>query len=510
MATAAGTTAGTTGPRSDDRLNLVDLFRYADDVTAIHGDTPGETVAIIEWLLGLLYAAGEHRLATDDQWLAQVTADRPLAPVADWLEGHDGCWDLFDPEQPLGQNADLRPHLDAFGVGPAQLFIERAGDYNQHFDHHHLHHPAPVPADAAFRAMLTQHVYGLGGRAMIKAKDMGLPAAFTNNAVCRLGTRVRVLALGRTLGDTLRLNLAPWQDTDPGPLNLTWTTGERRTFRASGTREARVPAGPADLHTVLGRSVLMRPAAQPDGGIAVDRVLLGPGETLGDLPSAYLPDAIAYEKAGKRTLFRPSATRELWRESHALYAAVAERTAGASLYGRLAMLRGRRRIDLWAVGIVANKTKVTSWVSDQFPYVPGREVELRFAAADGSAVCEYTAKALYAAACVARDIAYPNPKPADKPAQLARFNAEPEMWAAAAPAFHTLLEAVADNEPAAQALTEFGGGIRRLAVTALNERLDSLPPSSQGLQARVRAQERLQKLLDSPKAPPHLKDASDD
>ena len=122
--------------------------------------------------------------------------------------------------------------------------------------------------------MLTQHVYGPTGRARISGKAT-LGATITNLAATRLGTRIRVVALGSTLGETLRLNLAPLSGP-PGELNLSWTKGkERRGFTAKP--EGRPVTGPADLHSYLGRSVLLRPTPQGD---AVDRVLLGAGELL--------------------------------------------------------------------------------------------------------------------------------------------------------------------------------------------------------------------------------------
>ncbi len=483
------------------------VFMRADELSTVCADTPGETVALIEYLLAVLYAADCYP-HTATEWRRWVERRESLALAAEWLmQQPDHAWDLFHPVVPLGQNAALSPHLHQFGVGPAQLFIERAGDYNQFFDHHHLHHADPVPADAAWRAMLTQHAYGLGGRAMIKAKAMGLPAALTNQAVGRLGGRVRVLALGETLGDTLRLNLAPPVGA-PGTLNMTWSGRQRRAFARTGAGEARMPDGPADLHSVLGRSIIMRPTVLPDGSLGVDRVLMGAGEILADLPAAFVDDAVTFQlTSGKRTFLKPSPARDLWRESHALYAAVAERDKGADLYGRLALLSDRR-INLWAVGIIARQTKVTSWVADTFPYVPGREADLRHASEAGSQIAEYTAKALYRAAQTAQETAYPSAKPADKTHQIARFNGEPELWGAAAPAFHALLEAVADGTSPTDALKIYGAEIRATAIKALDARLMTLPVNGQGMQTRALAQQRLLGQLNHRNAPHHLKEAT--
>ncbi|WP_079131654.1 MULTISPECIES: type I-E CRISPR-associated protein Cse1/CasA [unclassified Streptomyces] len=494
------------------KLNLPDTFRRADEISAVYGDSPGETAAVIEWLLGLIYAADAYP-ETTDEWKQWVETRAPLNEVATWIEKHPGCWDLFDSEQPLGQNPTLHQHLDTYGVGPAQLFVERVGDYNQFFDHHHLHHPEPVPADAAWRAMLVQHAFAIGMRGRIKASAMGLPGTFTNLGTNRLASRLRVIARpawdGATLGDLLRLNITPWP-REPGPLNLTWNQElpQRRDFTQPGPRQARIPQGPADLHTVLGRSIALRPALLADGTAGVDRVLIGAGETLSPLPAEYLQDAVTHTgPGGTKRLLGPSANRDLWRESEALYAAVADRDKGTDLYGRIATLHGRR-IHLWTIGLLSTQGKPITWVTDEFPYVPGREAPLRHAAETGSAICEYAARALYLAASTARDIAYPNPKPDDKKAQIARFNGEPEMWAGAADHFHVLLDQVTAGEDTTSALDDFGSAIRALSIQGLNDRLISLSGSATGLEARVMAQSRLEKLLDHSKAPVHLKEAA--
>ncbi|MET9479072.1 type I-E CRISPR-associated protein Cse1/CasA [Streptomyces sp. NPDC006638] len=485
-------------------VTLVHALRYADDLLGVSGGTAGESVALLEYLLGICYAS-ETCPSTVDDWIGWVVEGGPLPGAADWLESRpDGHWDLFDREEPLGQNALLAPYLDVYGAGPAQLVIEQAGDYNQFFDHHHLEHPAPLPADAAFRAMLTQHAYGPGGRARISGKET-LGPTLTNLAAGRLGTRIRVVALGKTLGDTLRLNLVPTDDA-PGRFNRTWTKAPqpRRGFLTKPP--GRRVDGAADLHTVLGRSILMRPAVAEDGTPAVDRVLLAAGELLEPLAAHQMQDAVYEVSNGTKKPLRPSASRALWREAHALYAAVADRDHGPDLYDRLARLSGRR-LNLWAVGLIAKQTAVLTWVSDTFPFVPGREADLRYAAERGSLVAEHVASCLSRAAFVAWTVTYPNPKPADKSGQIARFDASPEHWAHTAEPFHVLLAETAEAENEEQvdgALVEYAVVIAEAAGRFLRHRLDSLPPNSRGFQARAQAIRRLESDLTGPKAPDEL------
>lgn len=482
---------------------LAQLLDQAENYRAISASTPGETVALLEYLLAICYAADCYP-ETAGEWLTWVQSRQSLAPAARWLTAQPAEeWDLLHPVRPLGQNALLAPYLDEHGSGPAQLVLEQVGDYSQFFDHHHLEHPEPLPMDAAFRALLTQHVYGPGMRGRISGSLLG--PTLNNLSTGRLASRVRILALGDTLADTLRLNLQP-HSGQPGTFNHSWTDGRiRRTFTAKPA--GRTPDGPADLHSVLGRSILMRPIVTKSGELAVDKVLIGAGEILAPLPDVFLQDAVLRTYGKSTAPLRPSAVRQLWRESHALYAAVADRNKGSDLYGRLAMLSSFP-VTLWAVGLAVESNKLATWVSDHFPFVPGRQAQLRQASEAGSQIAEYTATALGRAAYTAWTIAYPNPKPADKKSQLARFDAAPEHWAATAGPFHALLQAVSEGTPAADAIAPYAQELADTAVRLLGQRLDSLPPNSRGFQARAQAHARLIREFTDAKAPHHLKEAA--
>ncbi|PRY01893.1 type I-E CRISPR-associated protein Cse1/CasA [Allonocardiopsis opalescens] len=486
---------------------LPELFSQADKLTEVHGDTPGEKVAVIEFLLALCYASGVYPTSAEE-WRHWVESEHPLDGVATWLaEQQDEDWDLFHPTRPLGQNGLLAEFLAEHGTGPAQLVLERAGDYNQFADHHHLAHPAPLPAAKAFRAMLIQHVYGPSGRARISGKAT-LGPTLTNLATGRLAGRVRVLALGQTLGDILRLNLTPTTD-DPRMLNLTWTQdgAERRGFKHKP--DPRTVNGYADLHSYLGRSVLLEPKPGLSGEQAVvERVLVGAGELIDLDADAHLQDAVISDtRTGVRKPLWPSPTRDLWREAHALYAAVEKRSGG--LYTRLASLpreRGvaRRRCDLLAVGLLTNKSALIGWVSSVFPFAPGLAPELYQASARGSQVAEYIARALDRAAYKAWEVMFPNPKPSDKKAQIARFDARGEQWKATEQPFHTLLTDVADGAMVADCMPEYTRWLVELAEGSLNKRLDALPRNAQGWRARKAALRGFTDFLADSRAPADL------
>ncbi|MYW02348.1 type I-E CRISPR-associated protein Cse1/CasA [Streptomyces sp. SID3343] len=489
--------------------SLCGLFADADKLTTIHCATPGETVAVIEYLLAICFASATCP-SSSEEWRTWVVEKRELGRASRWLaEQPDDEWDMFHPEAPLGQNSMLTPHMATSGTGTAQLVIEHAGDYNQHFDHHHLERGDALSAAAAFRAMLTQHVYAPYGRARMSGKELG--PTITNLAAGRLQGRIRVVALGQTLGETLRLNLYPAEK--PGePLNMSWTSGERRGFTAKA--KARAPRSSADLHSALGRSILLRPSHGPHGQIMVDRVLIGAGEVLDLDPERHLQDAVLSQTLnGLVKPLWPSPTRALWREAHALYGAVKDAETG--LYARLRSLPYERKgpgapYQMWAVGLLANKALPVAWTEGAYPYAPGMADHLYRASRRGSIIAEYVALSLKRAAVVASEVVHPAARAADEGGQLARFDARWQFWPAAAQPFADLLDEVieggaAGDDPVSAPLADYARILVASARTHLTHHLDALPPNSRGHRARARAEQRFEDDVTADKAPAELR-----
>ncbi|MEV0266590.1 type I-E CRISPR-associated protein Cse1/CasA [Streptomyces sp. NPDC050617] len=500
-------TAGATAHHS-----LRGLFAQADDLAALDCASPGETVAVIEYLLAICFASGTCP-SSDEDWRAWILDHRSLAPAAKWLADQpEESWDLFHPTEPLAQNSQLAPDLRESGTGTAQLVIEHAGDYNQHFDQHHLELDNPLPAADAFRATLTQHVYAPYGRARMSGQRLG--AKVTNLAAGRLTGRIRVIALGQTLGETLRLNLYP-PDGPGEPLNTSWTTAgfERRTFKEKP--KPRVPRSSADLHSSLGRSVLLRPARGPHGQAMVDRVLIGAGEVLEPDPARHLQDAVYSETTnGMSKPLWPSPSRALWQQAHALYSAVRDDRTG--MYARLRSLLPygrtgpRATYQLWAVGLLANKTLPVIWTHGAYPYAPGMEAHLYRASRRGSDIAEYIARILKNAAIVAAETAFPAVRAADEAGQVARLDARYAFWPAAEDPFHELLDEVIDrglddDDPVSAPLVAYALELMNTARAQLLQRLDALPFSDRNHRARARAVRLFEAAMSGERAPAELR-----
>ncbi|MFD7066319.1 type I-E CRISPR-associated protein Cse1/CasA [Streptomyces sp. NPDC059913] len=494
------------------------IFARADDLAALDCASPGETVAVIEYLLAICFASSTCP-SSDEDWNAWILGRRTLTPAAEWLaEQSADSWDLFHPRDPLAQNSNLADDLRKSGTGTAQLIIEHAGDYSQHFDHHHLERDNPLPAADAFRAMLTQHVYGPYGRARMSGELLG--AKITNLAAGRLAGRIRVVPLGGTLGETLRLNLYP-PDGPGKPLNTSWTKAdfERRTFKEKP--KPRAPRSSADLHSSLGRSILLRPAHGPHGQIMVDRVLIGAGEVL-ELDTHHLQDAVYNTTTnGVSKPLWPSPSRALWQEAHALYGAVNDGRDG--MYARLRSLLPHQRpapgepetqqgapYHLWAVGLLANKSLPSTWTHGAYPYAPGMAAPLYRASRRGSRIAEHIAQTLKDAAIVAAEIAFPAMRITDEVGQVARLDARYGFWPAAEDHFHELLNAVIErgfeeDDPVSAPLVAYALKLTNTARTRLLQLLDTLPPGDRYNRARSQAAQLFEEAMSNNRAPAELR-----
>ncbi|MEW1637488.1 type I-E CRISPR-associated protein Cse2/CasB [Streptomyces sp. NPDC093801] len=495
-------------PDQDKRLRLLPLletFEESEDIALAHR-SPGAFTSLHHFLLGLMYAAGVFP-RTEREWREWVEDCRPLDEVAKVLAGSefDGLLDLFHPERPFGQNAGLLRFLPMHGYGPAQLDIERAGDGSQLAEHVHLHHERRPPAHEALAAMLVLHGYDTGGRMM--AQNDWLGRAFTYGAFGPNALRVRNLALGRSLADTLRLNITPVARSAAGRFNFSWTDPrpDRRVFTGPAAGRARPVDGPADLHSWLGRSVALAPARQADGEIVVDRVLVGAGELMTPLPPQLLQDAVLV--AGRPQQARTD--RALWRTSSALYAGTDPGNAkgGSDLFSRLEGLG--RRVEILSVGLLSSKSSFVGWVSETFPFVGALREELYLAATDGARWCEKAERAAAGAALVARDAAFPRARPDERKKLAARLLSAPLLWARYEELFHQLLQDVASGGCGQAARARFAAGLVTTTRASMRESLSCLPESGTGFEARLLAMARLDAALTNPRAfPPEFLEAT--
>lgn len=253
---------------SAGEVSIRTAFRRAAEIREITGELPTQTFALTRLLLAIIYrasydpdAAGWH----EEDWGTWWRGGLPVADIDDYLDEFSDRFDLFHPERPFFQVADLRT---AKGVtkdtaplimdlpSNMRLFTNRAGAESLRLS----------PGEAA-RWLVNAHAFdpsgirsGAVGDARVK-NGKGSPIG-----VAWSGLLGGVLVEGRNLHETLVQNfvmpgtyleadgatdLPPWEDEHPD---------------SAAERPDLVPHGPTRLFTWQSRRVRL---------VAEDRAVVG-------------------------------------------------------------------------------------------------------------------------------------------------------------------------------------------------------------------------------------------
>lgn len=235
---------------STRELGLLEIFARANEVRDIVGEISTQTFAIVRLLLAILHRTlGEEYEGVED-WEQLWTDGIPASEVAEYLEQYRDRFDLLHPSMPFFQVADLHTAKnDVKDITPLlfdvpsnnRLFTARAGSALD-----------GIGFGEAARWLIHTHAFdpsgiksGMVGDDRVKG-GRGYPIG-----TGWVGTLGGVLVEGKTLAQTLMLNLVPvaedLQELDLPP----W---ERDQYTAAA-REDAVPHGPVDLLTWQSRRI---------------------------------------------------------------------------------------------------------------------------------------------------------------------------------------------------------------------------------------------------------------
>ncbi|MET9229146.1 type I-E CRISPR-associated protein Cse1/CasA [Lentzea sp. NPDC003310] len=256
-----------------EQLSLVDVFRRAHELTGLLGDVPTQVFALTRLLLGVLHGAtaGPRDI---DEWEALWNAGTlPAETIELYLERHRERFDLFHPDTPFFQVAGLRTLKDE----TSELSKLIADVPNGHpFFTSRLGGALSLSFAEAARWVAHAQAFDPSGIKSGAAGDdrvkggKGYPIG-----VGWSGLLGGVLPEGRTLKDTLLLNLIP-RDYDslarrPDDDLPVW---ERPAVGpAEEEPGGRAPTGPVDLYTWQSRRIRL-----VHDGDRVVRVLICNGE----------------------------------------------------------------------------------------------------------------------------------------------------------------------------------------------------------------------------------------
>jgi CRISPR system Cascade subunit CasA len=255
---------------------VLDILRAAHDIVGVSGDLPTQTFALTRLLLAVLHAALRGPKDIDEWgelWHAEAL---PVDMIEAYLSRHHERFDLFHPETPFLQTAELRTAKDE--TFPLDRLIADV--------------PNGVPFFATRRGELSL-TYAEAARWLVHAQAFD-PAGIKSGAVgdervkngkgypigiAWSGWLGGVLLEGKTLKQTLLLNLLAADSATPRDPEVDLPVWERPPLTVrdeSGYAEqGRAPVGPVDLYTWPSRRIRL----VADGG-RVTRVIVANGNRL--------------------------------------------------------------------------------------------------------------------------------------------------------------------------------------------------------------------------------------
>jgi CRISPR system Cascade subunit CasA len=363
---------------ADARSRLVglrELLLDAHAFAAVEVDFTTQRPALFRQLLLPLVADALGFPEDDEEWAGWFSAGRFTETQRDLLTAyfaeHRHRFDLFSPDDPFAQVAGLRTAKDA--TKSTSLLVATAAQGNNV----PLFSPRTdadtldlTPAEAA-HWLLHLHCWDTGAIKTGAVGDGNARAGkTTGNPVGPLGQLGVVMPLGRTVFDTLLLNIpygpelarehqepaggtgARFRDPDLPQWRRRDVRGEVRETRSCATPawEKRTAAGPLDLWTWQARRIRLVPEPAEDGGTVVRRCVVTAGDRIAGTQEAHEThtawrvesgDALAKRRREQKddTLspYRPvrhRSGRSGWRGLNSLLAVVRSHTDAAATHSK--------------------------------------------------------------------------------------------------------------------------------------------------------------------------------
>lgn len=238
-------------------VSIRDAFTRAEEIREIVGELPTQSFAILRLLLAILYQAHED-VVSMETWATWHRRSLPQADIDDYLGDFEDRFDLFDRERPFfqvaelatakGERKDVTP-LIADLPSNNRLFTNRSGKEAESLSF----------AEAA-RWLVHAQAYDVSG---IKSGARGDPRVRGGKGY-PIGTGFcgllgGVYAQGRTLKETLLLNLVPQGSDADADLVADIPPWEELAPDNAAERPGLVPRGPVRLYTWQSRRIRLFP-----------------------------------------------------------------------------------------------------------------------------------------------------------------------------------------------------------------------------------------------------------
>jgi CRISPR system Cascade subunit CasA len=287
-------------------LSLRDTLAQSHTLYDIAGDTPLQTAALYRLLIAILLRVYRPTAADFTVWREMWHSPAwDMARLNEYLDEWHHRFDLFDGERPFYQSDS-----DDSRVRPKPITSIKYGNgflHNPLFDHDNEANSLSLTAAEAARNLIAVQTFGLGGG----HKGMFSDAPWSKGII--------FFVQGRTLKETLFLNLLPYPDnareitvSDTDDDAPAWEQDDPFALK-NGT-----PLGYLDYLTWQNRRMLLFPERQ-DGQMMVSQWQVGGGATLAADIHDPLKFYAKHEKEGLR-VYQFDESRGLWPNSYALFA----------------------------------------------------------------------------------------------------------------------------------------------------------------------------------------------
>ncbi|RKT54138.1 type I-E CRISPR-associated protein Cse1/CasA [Saccharothrix australiensis] len=242
-------------------LSLLDVFRRSHEVTALLGDVPTQVFALTRLLLAVLHRA--LRGPQDfEEWAGYWQDGLPVDKIADYLAVHRHRFDLLDGELPFMQVPGLRTAKDE--VSELDRLIADVPNGHPYFTTR-LGGVKTLSFAEAARWLVHCHAFDPSGIKSGAADDprtkQGKGYPIGTGWAGNLGG---VVPVGKSLRDTLLLNLLPYHDDADLPA---W---ERDRFDpVKDAVDGLTPTGRVDLYTWQSRRIRLTHDGQQVTGVLI-------------------------------------------------------------------------------------------------------------------------------------------------------------------------------------------------------------------------------------------------
>jgi CRISPR system Cascade subunit CasA len=327
-------------------MGLREVLHRAGEISEIVVDLPTQSPALLRQLLlpVVVDALGvpADRRAWADRFTQAAFSKAELEKLDIYLEEHRSRFDLFHPETPFAQVAELHTAKGETKGSGLLVAAEATGNNVPLFSARTEGEPPPLtPADAALWLLHAQ----CWDTAAIKTGAVGDPMVksgkTTGNPTGPCGQLGVVVPIGRTLYETFLLNI---------PVGVQGRLGSPQWKRSIGpTWESRAAQGLLELWTWQSRRIRLIPEQTSDG-VRVTSVIVAAGDRLTTTPdwephTAWRADKPARKsaKSAKPVPQRPvrhSPGKAIWRGMNALLAVEADETAAFRTTELLDQIRG--------------------------------------------------------------------------------------------------------------------------------------------------------------------------